>query len=104
MQSFEAVPATSHYTGRIHPALSSFFDEFCATLARLVAYVCTLALLFIVGVSLWVQLPQDGTVGPANRTGWTVAGRSTPAFATSQLDLAYRTRAYQILRHPDEGR
>src|SRR3954462_2640805 len=104
MQSFEAVPATPYYTGRIHPALSRFADEFCGTLARLVAYVCTLALLFLFGVYLWDQLPQDSSVEPAGRTGWSVAGRSTPAFATSQIDLSYKTRTYQIFRHPEDGR
>src|SRR6187549_2464124 len=104
MQSFEAVPATPDYIRRIHPALSSFADEFCGTLARLVAYTCTLALLFILGAYLWDQLPQDASVEPAGRSGWSVAGRTTPAFATSQIDLSYKTRTYQIFRHPDEGR
>src|SRR6266436_3257376 len=45
MHSFSADPANSHYTTRIHPALTSFSDEVCATLARLFAYVMTLALL-----------------------------------------------------------
>jgi hypothetical protein len=104
MQSFEAVPATPHFTGRIYPALSSLFDEFCGTLARLIAYVCTLALFFISGVYVWAQMPQEDTVEPAERSGWTVASRSNPAFTTSQIDLFYKTRAYQIFRHPDEGR
>jgi hypothetical protein len=104
MQSFEALPATPHDTGRIHPALSSFFDEFCGTLARLVAYVCTLALFFILGVYLWDQFPQEATSEPTSRTGWTIASRSTAAFATSQIDLSYKTRTYQISRHPDDGR
>ena len=104
MQSFEAVPATPHFTGRIHAALASFFDEFCGTLARLVAYVCTLALFFICGIYLWDQLPQEAAAEPASRSGWTVASRSTPAFAASQIDLSYKTKTYQIFRHPDEGR
>jgi hypothetical protein len=104
MQSFEAVPVTPHVTGRIYAALASFFDEFCGTLARLVAYVCTLALFFICGVYLWNQLPQEAAAEPASRSGWTVAERSTPAFATSQIDLSYKTKTYQIFRHPDEGR
>ena len=104
MQSFEAAPATPHYTGRIPPALSNFADEICGTAARLVAYLCALALLFILGVHLWDQLPQDPLTEPAGRSGWSVAGRTTPAFATSQIDLSYKTRTYQIFRHPDEGR
>src|SRR5204863_4302324 len=86
------------------PALSNFADEICGTAARLVAYLCALALLFILGIHLWDQLPQDPLTEPAGRSGWSVAGRTTPAFATSQIDLSYKTRAYQISRHPDEGR
>jgi hypothetical protein len=40
----------------IHPALTSFLDECCATLARLIAYVGALALFAIVGLNLWDQL------------------------------------------------
>jgi hypothetical protein len=104
MQPFEAVPVTPHHTGRIYPALSGLFDEFCGTLARLVAYLCTLTLLSILGVYLWDQVRQDAAAEPASRTGWAAATRSTPAFVTSQLDLSFRTRTYQILRHPENGR
>ena len=52
MHSFSADPANSHFTTGIHPALTSFADEVCGTLARLIAYVVTLALLAIVGIHL----------------------------------------------------
>lgn len=78
-------------------------DEFCGTLARLVAYVCTLALLFILGFYLWNQLPELHAETSA-RPGWTLATRSTPAFASNQYDLLYKTKSYRILRHPAGGR
>ena len=58
MQPSHAVPAAPHYTGGFLPVLKSMVDETCATLARLIAYLCTLALLFIGGVYLWDQLPD----------------------------------------------
>jgi hypothetical protein len=45
MHSFPAGPANSYYTLRIRPALASFVDEVCGTLARLCAYLMTLALM-----------------------------------------------------------
>lgn len=83
--------------------LKGMADEFCATLARLIAYLCSLALLFIGGVYLWDQLPDMHAEASA-RPDWTVATRSTPAFASNQYDLSYKTKAYEILRHPEGGR
>ena len=104
MRSFRADPANSHYPTRIHPALSSFFDECCGTLARLVAYVGALALLAIAGVHLWDQLPFGETSDPAAKADWSMALRSHPAFAVSQFDLPVKTEAYEIFRHPEGGR
>jgi hypothetical protein len=89
---------------RIHPALNSFADECCAMLARLVAYVGTLALLAIVGLHLWDQLPGGLGLEPAAKAGWSAAGRSYPAFAVSQFDFPGKTETYEILRHPEGGR
>ena len=89
---------------RIHPALTSFADECCGTLARLIAYVGTLALLAIVGVHLWDQLPAGDATEPAAKAGWSVAARSHPAFAVSQFDLPEKTETYEIFRHPEGGR
>jgi hypothetical protein len=91
------------YPPKIHPALSSFVDECCGTLARLLAYVGTLALLAIVGIHLWDQLPTE-TAEPSVKAGWSVATRSYPAFAVSQFDLPGKTEAYEISRHPEGGR
>ena len=51
----------NHYATRIHPALPSFADECSGMLARLIAYVGALALLAIVGLSLWDELPLRGS-------------------------------------------
>jgi len=103
MPPFQAVPAAPHYTGSVHSVLKGAVDEFCGTLARLIAYCCTLALLFIVGIYLWDQLPGTHAETSA-RPEWTVATRSTPAFASNQYDLSYKTKSYHIFRHPEGGR
>jgi hypothetical protein len=103
MPPFQAVRAAPHYTGNVHSVLKGAADEVCGTLARLIAYCCTLALLFIVGVYLWDQLP-DMHADTSVRPEWTVATRSTPAFTSNQYDLSYKTKSYHILRHPEGGR
>jgi len=107
MRSFWAHPANSYYTTyttRIHPALTSFADEVCGTLARLVAYVGALALLAILGIHFWQQLPDVAAVEPVTKSTWSVAERTPPAFAVSQFDSLEKTETYQILRHPEGGR
>jgi len=109
MHSISADPANSHYTPRIHPALTSFADEVCGTLARLFAYVMTLALLGIGGVALWEQLPDAAAMDPSAKDAsfkdaWTLADRSSRAFAVSQFDPHGKTETYEIFRHPQGGR
>jgi hypothetical protein len=104
MQPLEAVPATPRHIGRFHPVLRSAADEFCSTLAHLIAYACALALLFIFGIYLWDQRPDVHSVEPTAESDWRMATRSMPAFASSQYDFSYTTRSYQILRHPEGGR
>ena len=103
MQPFQAVPAAPHFTGGPSAVLKNAVDEICATLARLIAYLCALALLFIVGVYLWDQLPEMHGEASA-QPDWTVAPRSIPGFASNQYDLLYKSKSYQILRHPEGGR
>jgi len=103
MQPFQAVPAAPHFTGALGHALKNAVDEICATLARLIAYLCTLALMFIVGIYLWDQLPEMHAEASA-QPDWTIATRSIPAFASNQYDLIYKSKAYQIFRHPEGGR
>ena len=97
-RSFDAI-----FLGQL-TALTGFADECCGTLARLFAYVGTLALLTIFGLHLWDRLPDDETSEPAAGPGWSTAGRAHPAFAVSQLDLPEKTETYEILRHPQGGR
>ena len=104
MHSFSADPAKSHYTTRIHPALTSFAEEVCGTLARLFAYVMTLALFAIGLVALWEQLPDAAASDPSARESWSLADRSTRAFAVSQFDPHDKTVTYEIFRHPLGGR
>jgi hypothetical protein len=94
----------NHYATKIHPALCSFADECCGVLARLIAYVGALALIAIVGLSLWDELPLKGLSDPTAKSAWSAAARSYPAFAVSQFDLSGKTETYEILRHPDGGR
>jgi hypothetical protein len=91
------------YPTRIHPALTSFADECCGMLARLVAYMGVLALMAILSFHLWDLLPNE-ELAPTAKAEWSVATRSYPAFAVSQFDLSDKTEAYEISRHPEGGR
>jgi hypothetical protein len=104
MRSFWANRAHPSYQTRIHPALTSFADECTATLARLLAYVGTLALVAMLGIHLWDQLPVDESNTPPAKANWSLADRSHPAFALSQSDLLEKTESYEIFRHPLGGR
>jgi len=75
--------------------------EIGGTAARLIAYLCTPALIAMLGAYLGDQLP-DPERESAPQTGGSLATRSVPAFAASQFDLSYKTDAYQVLRHPEE--
>jgi hypothetical protein len=98
-----AVPIHNHST-RIHPALNSFADECCGTLAHLIAYAGALALLAIAGLYLWDQLPKAAAFEPAAKASWSQASRSYPAFAVSQFNIPEKTETYEIFRHPEGGR
>jgi hypothetical protein len=89
---------------RIHPALWSFAEECRGTTVRLTAYVGALALIAIACMHLWDELPLATALEPAAKTGWSMAGRSHPAFAVSQVDFVAKTESYEILRHPEGGR
>jgi hypothetical protein len=104
MRSFWANRAHPSYQTRIHPALTSFADECCATLGRLLAYVGTLALVAMLGIRLWDGLPVDDSNEPQAKVDWGVADRSHPAFAISQSDFPNKTETYEIIRHPLGGR
>lgn len=108
MQPFPA-DSTANFpsTGQIYPALTSFTDEVCATVARLFAYVGVLALFAILGIHAWDRLRTDMAAEPAPEAAWSVADRSHPAFALSPLnstDKSDKSDSYVIFRHPHGGR
>ena len=91
----------------IHPALTNFADEVCATVARLFVYVGVLALFGILGLHAWDKLRIDLAADPAPQPSWSVADRSYPAFALSPPDFADKSDksdTYVIFRHPGGGR
>jgi hypothetical protein len=104
MRSFSADPASSHYTTRIHPALSRFTDEVRGTLARLSAYAMALALLAILGTALWGALTNATLTEPATAGSWSQVERPARAFAVGQANLHDKTEVYEIFRHPAGGR
>src|SRR3954464_14378654 len=83
-----------------HPALWSFAEECRGVIVRLLAYVGILALIATAGSCLWAELPIAEALEPAVKAGWSVAARSYPAFAVSQLDSAGKIETYETLRHP----
>jgi hypothetical protein len=109
MSSSSIDPADSRYPAQIRAELTSFADELCATVARIFVYVGTLALFAIMAVHGWDRL-HAVVIGDANAkagwsgAGWSVAGRSHPAFALSQPDPSEKSATYTILRHPLGGR
>ena len=103
MRSLWADRAGIPLSRRIHPILSSAADEVCGTLAWVIAYVMALALLSILGLSFWNQVPGLEASEPA-KAGWMVAGRSHPAYAVSRLDMDEKSVTYEIVRHPQGGR
>jgi hypothetical protein len=104
MQSFPGIPARSPFAAKIHPALTSFSNEVCATFARLFAYMGMLALLGILTIHGWDQLQDVLADEAAAKPGWTTADRSYPAFAVSRQDSHEKSASYIILRHPEGGR
>lgn len=108
MQSFSADdPTYSRHSGPIRPALTSFADEVCATVARLFAYVGVLALFGILGVRAWDQLQVELAAEVAPEAGWSIADRSPPAFALSRQDTSDKSdesESYVVFRHPSGGR
>lgn len=91
----------------VHPVLRDFADECRAVAVRVMAYVSGLAVLAIIAADLFAAAPvalHAEAPGVATAPGWTEASRPHPAFAVSKLDLADKTEAYAILRHPEGGR
>src|SRR5262249_26575423 len=91
------------FAAKTHPKLSSFTDEVCATFARLFAYMGTLALIGILAIHGWDQLQLMLADAPPAKPGWSIADRSSPAFAVSQ-NSHNKSVSYTIFRHPEGGR
>jgi hypothetical protein len=71
--------------------------------ARLFAYLGTLALVATLGVHFFEQLPHIAAAD-ASRQAWRAADRSDRAFALSSPDRGEESVTYTVLRHPDGGR
>jgi hypothetical protein len=95
--------ASSPFSTQVDPALTSFADEVCAMIARLFAYVGTLALIAILAVHFWDQIPRLAG-DAAEKPSWSVADHSQPAFALGERGQADQSASYTILRHPEGGR
>lgn len=108
MQSYSAEESANlPYPAGIHPSLTGFADEVCATVARLFAYVGVLALFGILGIHAWDEVRIEFAGEAAPKPGWSVADRSYPAFALSPPDAGDKSEkpdTYVIVRHPLGGR
>jgi hypothetical protein len=94
MQSFSGSPVRLLFAPRTHPALTSYTDEVCATVARLFAYMGTLALLGILAVHGWDQLQFMLDDEPLAKPGWSTTNPSNPAFAASRKNLHDKSASY----------
>jgi hypothetical protein len=103
MRSSCANNADPHYPTGIYPILKRFAGEICGTLARLIAYLGTLALLGSVGIHLWDRLPELLAAGPATEADSTQASHPSLAFVVSLFDIPAKTEAYEILQHLEGG-
>ena len=90
MPPFFADPFRPSSATPVDPALTSFADEVCAAVARLFAYVGTLALIGILAVHGCDQLLIM------------LAGDPRPAFSIKQADSTDKTVAYPTFAYPSE--
>jgi hypothetical protein len=81
-------------------ALADLADELAGTLARLFAYVGTLALLAIVGLAALEQLPRLGDTQAAFGSIWAAADPCDPASIASQVNFQTRSARYAVSRRP----
>lgn len=93
----------------VHPALHSFADECRDAATHMLAYIGALTLIAIVVVAVANPF-ADAAVGAAMepaaiaRASWSLAPRSHPAFAVSQIDLTGHAETYDIVRSSAGGR
>jgi hypothetical protein len=104
MHSVSAPAPSQSRTAGFLLALESFADEVCGTLARLFAYVGTLALIGILTLALWQQIGGPEPTEPGAGSGWTLADDAVPAYALRLGDQPDKTATYTVLHHPEGGR
>ena len=104
MQSFPADPSRNLSANQISPALMSFADELCATIARLFAYVGTFALIGMLAIHGWDQLQIALSGEPAPEANWSTGEGSHSVFDVGELDPSAKSETYTIFRHPLGGR
>ena len=100
MQSFPADPSRNLSANQINPALMSFADELCATIARLFAYVGTFALIGMLAIHGWDQLQIALSGEPAPEANWSTGEGSHSVFDVGELDPSGKSETYTILPHP----
>jgi hypothetical protein len=96
MQSLPADPDHSR-----QPALTHLDDEVCATIARLFAYVGTLALVAILAVHGCDRLQIMLSEGTLPDSSWAAGNRAHQAF---QPDPAKKSESYTVVRPPPGDR
>jgi hypothetical protein len=88
-----------------HLALAALADDVVGTLARLFLYVGILALLAILGLAAFEQLPRLGNdLGDSQAalgSIWTVNDPCDPA---NPVNFPTRLARYAVTRHPADGR
>ena len=87
--------------------LTGFADEFRATLMRIMAYLCGVAVLALIGTDLASRLQDDIDLSPRlpiRQSAWQQVERPIPAFSAQAADLSGKTATYEILRHAEGGR
>jgi hypothetical protein len=99
MQPFWADSAGHPPSIQVHTATPSPADGICANAIRLSAYVGTLALIGILAIHLWNNLPKFEP-----QPGWTLASGTAPAFVLDLRDYSVTSAAYTVLRNPEGGR
>ncbi len=81
-----------------------FAERRLGTLAKLVAYLGSLALIAAISSYGWQRVRLADDIRPAANPGWSHASRSAPAFDLSQSDQVDKPRSYEVFRHPEGGR
>ena len=101
MRSFSTAAAPPD-TNREDKVQESLVDEWVGTAARISLYLCTLALIAMVGIEFGRQWVLDD--GGERQPLWRLASRSAASFAVNLPDMDDKTTDYEIFRGPGGGR